>query len=420
MDKGIEKNDINYWDLANGGLYKPSNEIIKTIDPDLELAWSDFKKVKPNMLPKPIAVAPIIQEVINEPVTSIIEPVKDFMQEFEKEMTQHTNMVTERDLNGFDICGAFKIQTANQSINEAKNKPIPKRLFGDYWFEGELSCLFASSNTGKSFLSVQICDAISRGISIKGIPMEALKQPVLYFDFELSNKQFEGRYSENYTNHYVFDEGFKRGYFDPNMTLPDHISFEEYLNNSIESTIEMTGAKVLIIDNITYLRNDTEKGKDALSLMKYLKALKSKYELSILVLAHTPKRDLSKPLTINDLSGSSNLGNFFDSIFSIGASTKDKSMRYIKQIKVRECEKKYDAENVINCQMVKYSNFVEFEFVDFGNESSHLKEVSEKDSSDMVERIVQLHSEQKSYRDIGRELGISHMKVKRILEKRLP
>jgi hypothetical protein len=364
-------------------------------------------------------------------VESPTKPVKEFtmkifdedLERLKNEQSLDNQEVSNSEITkdqGFSICGAFKIQSANQSITEAKNKPVPKRLFGDMWFEGELSCLFASSNIGKSFLSVQVCDTISKGTSIKGIPMEAEKQTVLYFDFELSNKQFEGRYSENYTNHYLFDEGFKRAYFDPNMTLPDNISFEQFLNESLEKAIQDTTSKILIIDNITYLRNDTEKGKDALALMKYLKALKSKYDLSILVLAHTPKRDFSKPLTLNDLSGSSNLGNFFDSCFSIGASMKDKSMRYIKQIKVRECEKKFDSENVINCQMVKYSNFVEFEFIGFGNEKEHLKEVSEKDNSELIERIVQLHSEQKSYREIGRELSISHMTVKRILEKRLP
>jgi len=47
-----------------------------------------------------------------------------------------------------------------------------------------------------------------------------------------------------------------------------------------------TGAKILIIDNLTYLKNETEKAKDALPLMKHLKALKSKYRLSILAIMY--------------------------------------------------------------------------------------------------------------------------------------
>src|SRR5690606_40367234 len=110
-------------------------------------------------------------------------------------------------------------------------------------------------------------------------------------------------------------------------------------------------AKILIIDNLTYLKNETEKAKDALPLMKHLKALKSKYGLSILALAHTPKRDLSKPITRNDLQGSKMLINFCDSSFAIGESFNDKHLRYIKQIKARNTEIIFDSENVGVCQI---------------------------------------------------------------------
>jgi hypothetical protein len=63
---------------------------------------------------------------------------------------------------------------------------------------------------------------------------------------------------------------------------------------------------VLIIDNLTYLRDETENARNALPLMKFLKELKSKHGLSILALAHTPKRDSSKPLGRNDLQGIKN------------------------------------------------------------------------------------------------------------------
>jgi len=81
-------------------------------------------------------------------------------------------------------------------------------------------------------------------------------------------------------------------------------NFEGFLNHSLEQALNETQAKILIIDNITYLKNETEKAKDALPLMKHLKSLKSKFRLSILALAHTPKRDLSKQITRNDLQGS--------------------------------------------------------------------------------------------------------------------
>jgi archaellum biogenesis ATPase FlaH len=312
--------------------------------------------------------------------------------------------------------GLFTVKTASRWIEQAKTRPIPKMLFGEFWFEGELCILFADTNLGKSILAVQIGNSISRGEQIRGFQLETPKQPILYFDFELSDKQFENRYSIKFEQHYSFDNNFIRVEINPDAVIPEAQTFEDYLNHSLERSITETGAKVLIIDNLTYLKNETEKAKDALPLMKHLKALKNKYGLSILALAHTPKRDLSKPITRNDLQGSKMLINFCDSSFSIGESHSDKNLRYLKQIKQRNTEQIYDAENVCICQIDKPFNFLQFEFVNFGTEREHLKQHTEKDKENLNEKVNELKQQGRSLREIGVELGISHMKVSRILK----
>jgi RecA-family ATPase len=312
--------------------------------------------------------------------------------------------------------GLFTVKTASRWIEQAKTRPIPKMLFGEFWFEGELCILFADTNLGKSILAVQIGNSISRGEQIQGFKLETPKQPILYFDFELSPKQFENRYSIKFEQHYSFDNNFIRVEINPDAVIPEAQTFEDYLNHSLERSITETEAKVLIIDNLTYLKNETEKAKDALPLMKHLKALKNKYGLSILALAHTPKRDLSKPITRNDLQGSKMLINFCDSSFSIGESHSDKNLRYLKQIKQRNTEQIYDAENVCICQIDKPLNFLQFEFVNFGTEREHLKQHTEKDKENLNEKVNELKQQGLSLREIGAELGISHMKVSRILK----
>ena len=312
--------------------------------------------------------------------------------------------------------GLFTVKTASRWIEQAKTRPIPQMLFGEFWFEGELCILFADTNLGKSILAVQISNSISRGEQIRGFKLETPKQPILYFDFELSDKQFENRYSIKFEQHYSFDNNFIRVEINPDAIIPETQTFEDYLNYSLERSIAETGAKVLIIDNLTYLKNETEKAKDALPLMKHLKALKNKYGLSILALAHTPKRDLSKPITRNDLQGSKMLINFCDSSFSIGESHSDKNLRYLKQIKQRNTEQIYDAENVCVCQIDKPLNFLLFEFVNFGKEWEHLKQHTEKDKENLNEKVSELKQQGRSLREIGAELGISHMKVSRILK----
>lgn len=312
--------------------------------------------------------------------------------------------------------GLFTVKTASRWIDQAKTRPIPKMLFSEFWFEGELCILFADTNLGKSILAVQVGNSISRGEPIGGFRLETPKQPILYFDFELSDKQFENRYSIQFENHYNFDDNFIRVEINPDAVIPEGQTFEDYLNHSLELSITETAAKVLIIDNLTYLKNETEKAKDALPLMKNLKALKNKHGLSILALAHTPKRDLSKPITRNDLQGSKMLINFCDSSFSIGESHSDKNLRYLKQIKQRNTEQIYDAENVCVCQIDKPTNFLQFEFVNFGMEREHLKQHTDKDKENLNEKVHELKQQGRSLREIGAELGISHMKVSRILK----
>jgi len=157
--------------------------------------------------------------------------------------------------------GVFKIQSANQWLTEASKRPIPKMLFDHFWYQGELCILFADTNLGKSILAVQIGDAISRGNAIQGFQLEAAAQLVVYFDFELSDKQFENRYSIDYRDHYQFAEQFQRVELNPLMDSENSESFEQHLYQSLVHLLERTAAKVLIIDNLTYLKDETEKAK---------------------------------------------------------------------------------------------------------------------------------------------------------------
>ena len=312
----------------------------------------------------------------------------------------------------------FIVQTANDCIEFAKSQPIPKMLFSEFWHEGELSILFADTNVGKSILAVQIADYISNGMGFQGFIVEIPPKKVLLFDFELSQKQFEKRYSNDFRNHYSFNNNFFRAYINPNS-----LNFEDFeitLFRNLEKEILHTGANILIVDNITYLKSQsTETAKEALPLMKELNNLKQKYNLSILVLAHTPKRSNLNPITVNDLAGSKHLANFADSVFAIGTSQKDKSIRYIKQIKARATEKFYDYDNVIVCEITKKDNFLGFTFLEFGNEFLHLKTIGENESKELTESIIGMFKAEPgiSQRKIAERLGVYPMVITRAVQK---
>ncbi len=317
-----------------------------------------------------------------------------------------------------DVNNLLLVRSVNQCINDAKSRPIPKMLFSEFWHEEELCILFADTNLGKSILAVQIANSISNGEAIRGFKLEAKKQVVMYFDFEMSDKQFEKRYSINYANHYIFDNNFLRIEINPDCT--DFNDFEKALFEAIENNIVLYDAKILIIDNLTYLKTRaTETAKEALPLMKRLKELKIKHNLSILALAHTPKRNLIYPITKNDLAGSKHLSNFADSIFAIGESCKDKSLRYLKQLKARATEVIYDSENIIVSEISQPYNFLAFEFVDFSNEREHLKQPTENEQADLDTSIISLKVSEPHLadREIARQLNTNPVKVGRVLKR---
>ena len=175
---------------------------------------------------------------------------------------------------------------------------------------------------------------------------------------------------------------------------------------AIEHEIVASGAKVVVIDNISYLTSEADKGKFALPLMQRLNDLKKQHGLAILVLAHTPKLYFVRPLTIDNLAGSKILANFADSIFAIGSSRQE-GLRYLKQLKARSTDLVYGSENVAVFRFEKPDNFLGFEFVGCGRESDHLAHESKEDRSLMVEYAKLLHAEGKSQRDIAKELGIA-------------
>lgn len=309
----------------------------------------------------------------------------------------------------------FTIEKGNRWLELARREPVAKMLLGELWHQGELCMLFADTNIGKSVLAVQIGESIARGQSIAPFTCQASPARVLYIDFELSQAQFGLRYSRGDEDHQFSDNFFRAQYnFIPDP--PPNVNENDLLIAAIEYKVHLSKATVLIIDNITCLRGGTENSAVALSLMKSLKALKTDRKLSILVLAHTPKRrNATQPISADDLHGSKLLINFADSAFAIGKSTADTDLCYLKQIKQRNTRQRYGPDNVCLCRIQKPGTFLHFTFEGNSAERHHLLSRTTADRRQLADKIAALSAAGLSQRNISRQLGIGLATVNRLI-----
>ena len=200
---------------------------------------------------------------------------------------------------------------------------------------------------------------------------------VSYLDWELSAMQIINRYSDENGNLYDFSENLTRIEKNYDFEHKKGDSYEEYLTEDIKSHVEEYKPQVLIIDNLSVLRSGTESAKEALPLMQFLNNLKVKYNLSIMVVGHTPKKDVFTPINMNHLQGSAQISNALDGCFAIGMCH-DQKQRYIIELKQRNAEITAHAGNVIICDLLKEDNFLKFKYVDRNSEKSQLMDLNEE------------------------------------------
>jgi archaellum biogenesis ATPase FlaH len=306
------------------------------------------------------------------------------------------------------VAGLKMVRSSNQLMSDALLAPPINKMVGNIWLSGELHLLFADTGIGKSIFAIQMADALSKGRRVLFLENECMPLKVLYYDFELSDRQFLTRYSDP-TGPYAFSEHLFIDTIDFAGLLDiKGQSFEELLFQKMRYDIAQTTANVLVIDNITYLNTQTTQKTDtALEVMRQLIEIKRELDVSILVLAHTPKIDFSAPLTINSLAGSKHLSNFADSVSAIGRSALDSEIRYIKQVKPsRSAEIVYDSRNVITCRVAKEGNFLGFWHTGFDDEQNHLKrnDWNETDRKQQIEAARSMLANGKSYAEVAEEL----------------
>ena len=299
--------------------------------------------------------------------------------------------------------GRLPYTSGNKWIEIGKALANPIYFFFRMIVQFEININFSAANTGKSLLLVQIAEEIAR------------EQKVLIVDCELSTKQFQMRYTnlETGTVH-IFPENFLRAEIDPNLL--DDVSLEDAIFDSVEQAAK-EGIKVICIDNLTFICTDAEKAEVTIKFMRRLIKLKKAYDLTLIIVAHTPKRDPSKPITRDDLSGSSKLMALIDNAIAVGVSAHDEKVRYVKTVKFRDDEFPYPADNVAVYRVEKEDCYTKFVYIGRGKEEDYLRKRNAFTEVEDIQEFVDLQSQGMSLKQIAEATGFSKTTIHRKLKK---
>jgi len=205
--------------------------------------------------------------------------------------------------------GKDEIITSEQAwknLEEERKKPTPKffsKLPGldkmlDGFREGDLVVISAPTKMGKTTLAQTFTHNLAEA-----------EIPSLWFSYELTQKEFLEKFGEPM----------------PFFTLPKHLEGNslDWLEQKIMEAIAKYGIKVCFIDHLHFLLDMSfisNRGNVSLligSIMRRLKQIALKWNICIVLIAHTTKISFEKQPDLADIRDSSFISQEADSVMMI-------------------------------------------------------------------------------------------------------
>ena len=305
--------------------------------------------------------------------------------------------------------GALVSQNMEDVMIDALKETDQQKICGDFLKTGDIAIWFAAQKTGKSIFAVQVADAITRGKALFNglLPNEVGEQKVAYFDFELSKRNYKKRYVDQSNKPYPFS---KKNYIRKSIDKDfyEYDKLPELVMADLERCIISDNPDVIIIDNITFLSaGGTDDGEKSKAIMQNIKRLKDRHNKTVLVLAHAKKYvDHTRPLSEEDMFGSSMIGNFCTTMVGMRRSASLEKVIYFKQCFDRDIELSFDEKNVILTYIEKTGAMVGFHLhnsdAPTSPEAEHLRAFKDAtNEADSLSEMIRLKKEGKSLRDIA-------------------
>lgn len=317
------------------------------------------------------------------------------------------------------------LEPLGEALEKARNEPPAKKIIGDLISEGEQVILFGDTNTGKSLLAMQFAITVAKGENLAFenaenqiiFKNECEAQKVLYIDLEHSGQQLEKRIDLDH-----IDEQSKS-----NIILAK-VDVGEMLEGSnpsdtfkiIKEAAEECKSKFIIIDNISAISGDLEKGENAKQFLSPLWRLCRNEKYTVIILAHTPKLAAQRfILTLNNIAGSKKLPALVDSVIGIAEQQSNQDgLVYIKQLKVRTNEKKYGLGNVLCSKITKVNGLVQHVITHTANEYEVIGKGNEGEAKfEMLKRTAIAYLQSGNLRDAAKKIGVTKDTISRNVKK---
>lgn len=293
--------------------------------------------------------------------------------------------------------GFINVVNFNDYVEQGKQMEPPVEFFKHVIVENEVTIFFGDTGVGKSIFALQMANEVA---------MQGKR--VMYVNFELSQQQWAKRYPSKQFPSTLSIANID--YSKMHDVTDQALILDEIQRRMLENDIE-----VVFIDNLTNLCVNSKDGNEAGNIMLKLLSLRMNQKLTMVVIAHVPKRKAGDPYSLNDLAGSKVLSNYADNVVAINKSKKDKSMRYLIQLKFRSFPIELDCKNVQELMMTESDGWLHFEYGGYSEETEHLP----RSRDEKVEMEREILKELKvpnglSYRDIADKVGTSLGMVQRV------
>lgn len=292
-------------------------------------------------------------------------------------------------------------------FSQMRGLKTPESMFNGLIYENALNCLFGAPNVGKSMLALCVCEEIAR---------QRPDEAVLFVDYEMAGCAWAARLG----NHEL-PSNLLRG----ESAITGMNALKEIGTFAGDTCKGIGRISFICIDNLLTLNPLQETANEAFNLISGLKAIAKQKQVTFLLLSHTTKKDFSKPVTLNDLRGSSAIGALLDSIFALAESRQGDNLLYIKHLKNRFGQKATDIDEVTLWRRKTQADGLVgvFPEVDASGrlvtdyEGKHLMISQEQiDRQNRDNDIIQMHNEGKTYEEIGAKLNLSKGYISRVIK----